>query len=111
ETPVNEQERVRVRLADTLICVISQKLVPDLNKARTLAKEVLVISSSVKAAIRNGNTGEIYQMIFEGKDSGMITLEQDLVSLFHNRKISRETAMQYANNKDRMADLLGYRKR
>ena len=111
ETPVNEQERVRVRLADTLICVISQKLVPDLNKTRTLAKEVLVISPSVKAAIRNGNTGEIYQMIFEGKDSGMITLEQDLVSLFHNRKISRETAMQYANNKDRMADLLGYRKR
>lgn len=107
ETPANEQERVRVRLADTLNCIISQKLVPDLNKSRALAKEVLVITSSVKAAIRNGNTGEIYQMIFEGKDSGMITLEQDLEQLFHNRKISRETAMQFANNKDRMADLLG----
>lgn len=111
ETPVNEQERVRVRLADTLNCIISQKLVPDLKNTRTLAMEVLVISSSVKAAIRNGNTGEIYQMIFEGKDLGMITLEQDLAQLFHNRKITRETAMQYANNKDRMEDILGNRQR
>lgn len=102
----NEQERVRLRLADTLNCVISQKLVPDIKGTRVLAKEVLVMTPSIRAAIRNGNTGEIYQMIFEGKDSGMITLEQDLQRLVNQRKISRETAVQNANNMIRMKELL-----
>jgi twitching motility protein PilT len=101
-----EQERVRNRLADVLKCVISQKLVPSLDGQRILAKEVLLVTPSVKAAIKNGNTHEIYQMIAESGKLGMITIEQDLRRLYMERKIALEMALDYANNKRRMEQLL-----
>ena len=106
EVPAEEQERVWQRLADVLQCVVSQKLIPSLDGKRVLAKEVLVGSSSVKAAIKNKNTGEIYQMIAEGSDVGMVTMEQDLKRLYMQRRISKENALNYANNKRRMEQLL-----
>jgi twitching motility protein PilT len=106
ETPPAEQERVRNRLADVLRCVISQKLVPSLDGKRVLAKEIMLGTPSVRAAIKNNNTGEIYQMISEGLENGMTTMEQDLKRLYLQKKISLETAMQYCNNKRRMEQLL-----
>jgi len=106
ECPTNEQERVRVRLADQLRVVISQKLVPGLDQKLVLAKEVLLVTSSVRAAIRNKNITEIYQMITEGGKLGMITLEQDLVRLSKMGKISEQVAINYANNKKRIQELL-----
>lgn len=106
ETPPIEQERVRNRLADTLRCVISQKLVPSLDGARVLAKEILLATPSVRAAIKNNNTSEIYQMISESSDLGMTTMELDLRRLYMQKKISLETTMNYSNNKRRMQQLL-----
>lgn len=106
EVNVNQQERVRNRLADVLTCVISQKLVPSTDGKRVLAKEVLLATPSVKAAIRNNNLGEIYQMINEGGAIGMVTLEQDLKRLYLERKITLENAKGYANNKTRIRELL-----
>ncbi len=106
EMPSEEQNRVRSRLSDVLTCVISQKLVPSLDGKRILAKEVLIANSSVKAAIRNNNIGEIYQMLMEGKERGMNTMEQDLKRLFDEGKISKESALNYANNKSKMVQLL-----
>jgi twitching motility protein PilT len=106
EVPPSEQERVRIRLADTLTCVMSQKLVPSLEGKLTLAKEVLVMIPSVRAAIKNNNTGEIYQMMAESGDIGMLTLEQDLKRLYTQKKISLDNAMVAANNKRRFQQLL-----
>jgi len=106
EVPELEQQRVRLRLGDVLQCIISQKLVPTLDGRRCLAKEVLLINSSVRAAIRNNNTAEIYQMIHESAAEGMVTIEQDLRRLVVTRKIAPQTAMDYANNKKRMNELL-----
>lgn len=106
EVPTEEQNRVRTRLADVLTCVISQKLVPSLTGKLILAKEVLLANSSVKAAIRNNNIGEIYQMLMEGSDKGMNTLEQDLKRLFVEGKISKENAINYSNNKTKIIQLL-----
>ncbi len=101
-----EQERVRNRLADVLITVASQKLVPTVDGKRALAKEVLIVTPSVRAAIKNNNTSEIYMMIVQGGPQGMITMEQDLLLLLQKRMITQETAMAYANNKTRMMQLL-----
>jgi twitching motility protein PilT len=106
ETPPAEQERVRNRLADTLRAVMSQKLIPSLDGKRVLAKEIMLGLPSVRAAIKNNNTGEIYQMISEGIEQGMITMEQDLKRLYLQKKISLENALNYANNKRRIQQLL-----
>lgn len=106
EVPPIEQERVRNRLADVLKCVISQKLVPSLDGKRVLAKEIMIATPSVKAAIKNNNTGEIYQMMQESGELGMITMEQDLKRLYMAKRISLETAINFANNKRRLQQIM-----
>ncbi|MBI3195055.1 MAG: PilT/PilU family type 4a pilus ATPase [Ignavibacteriae bacterium] len=106
ETNVNEQERVRNRLADVIRCVISQKLVPSVDGKRVMCKEVMIATPSVRAAIKNNNTGEIYQMMSESGNDGMMTMEQDLKRLFLQRKITLETAINFANNKRRLQQIL-----
>jgi twitching motility protein PilT len=106
EIPPVEQERVRNRLGETLRCVISQKLIPSLDGKRVLGKEIMMATPSVKAAIKNGNTGEIYQMISEGSELGMCTMEQDLKRLYLQKRVSLENAINYCNNKRRMQQLL-----
>lgn len=105
EIQTEEQDRVRNRLADVLTCVISQKLVASLDGKRVLAKEVLLVTPSVRAAIRNNNVNEIYQMLAEGSNLGMCTMEQDLKRLYDSGKISKEEAFNNANNKKRIQEL------
>lgn len=106
EVPPIEQERVRNRLADVIRCVVSQKLVPSLDGKRVLAKEVMIATPSVRAAIKNNNTSEIYQMMSEAGDQGMTTMEADLRRLYLAKKISLENAINYANNKRRLQQML-----
>ena len=107
EYPPDEQDRIRNRLADVLRCIISQKLPPKIGGGRVLAKEVLWMTPSAAAAIKNNNQGEIYQMMWESNGHGQTTLEQDLAKLLKQGLISAETAMDYANNKRRLKQLLG----
>lgn len=106
EVHPSEQDRVRNRLADVLTTVVSQKLVPTVQGKLTLAKEVLLVTSSVKAAIKNNNTSEIYMMINQGSQNGMTTMEQDLKRLYLVKKISLDTAINFSNNKTRMQQIL-----
>jgi len=106
EVNPTEQERVRNRLADVLVSVVSQKLVPTLDGRVILAKEVMIVTPSVKAAIKNNNLSEIYMMINQGGNLGMITMEQDLKRLYDQKRISLETAVTYSNNKTRINQLL-----
>ncbi|NBB85863.1 MAG: AAA family ATPase [Bacteroidetes bacterium] len=106
EYPPDEQHRVRHRLADVLRCVVSQKLVPAVDGGRILAKEVLWMTPAARAAVKNGNTGEIYQMIWQGLDHGMVTMEQDLARLVRENAITMTMARNFANNKQRLVKLI-----
>jgi twitching motility protein PilT len=108
EVNESEQTRVRHRLADVLTAVISQKLVPDLKGQLTLAKEVLIVTPSVRAAIKNNNSDEIYMMINQAADLGMITMEHDLKILYQSKKITYDTALKYANNKTLFKQITGH---
>ena len=108
EIPPNEQPRVRTRLADVLTCVISQKLIPSQDGKRVLAKEVMLTNPSIKNAIRNNNTGEIYQIMHQSNEQGMNTMEQDLARLYTNNQISYFEAYINANNKKRLEELTKY---
>ncbi len=106
EVPHVEQERVRMRFADVCKLVLSQKLIPSLDGKRVAAREILIMNPGVRAAIKNGNIGEIYQMIQESNEVGMQTMEQDLKKLYQQKKISLDSAMNYANNKKRMQQII-----
>jgi len=106
ETPANEQTRIRERLADVLTCIVSQKLVPTLKGERVMAKEVMVATPSIKATIRNNHTEELYQLIYQGARFGMMTMEQDLARLYKAKIISLEEAINHANHKQRLEELV-----
>lgn len=108
EAPSIEQNRLRERLADVLKCVISQKLVPSLDGKVVLAKEILLATPAIRSALRNNNTDEIYQMIYQSNHLGMITMEQDLLRLYNENMISYDEAYNFANNKKRFEELIQY---
>ncbi|MDD5765647.1 MAG: ATPase, T2SS/T4P/T4SS family [Candidatus Marinimicrobia bacterium] len=109
EVPTNEQGRVRERLADVLTVVISQKLPRTLDNKRVLAKEVLLMIPSIRAAIKNDNLDEIYQMIQQSSQLGMITMEQDLKRLYDEKIISYEEGWANANNKKRFEEIAKFK--
>ena len=106
EYPPDEQDRIRHRLADVLRCVVSQKLIPAIGGGRSLAKEVLWMTPSARAAVKNDHSAEIYQLMWQGQDQGMVTLEQDLTRLVRRGEVDLETALSYANNKRRFIQIL-----
>ncbi len=108
EVPAEVQGRVRERLAEVLTVVISQKLVKTLDGKRAMAKEVLMVTPSIRAAIKNNNLDEIYQMLQQGAKLGMVTMEQDLKRLLEEKKISYEEALNNANLKKRFKEIVQF---
>lgn len=89
-------------------CVVSQKLVATLDGKLALAKEVMMGTVPVRSAIRNNRTEEIYQIIQQSNNEGMLTLEQDLARLYKSGIVSYDEAVNNANNKKRFEDLIRY---
>src|SRR5437879_4719319 len=82
--PPEEQEVVRIRLAESLTAVISQRLLPTRNgKGRAVAVEVMVNTPSIKDIILEGTRlGEIKDFIEEGREQyGMQSFDQCLTDL------------------------------
>ena len=81
--PVNEQERIRVMLSESLIAVLCQALVPRSDvRGLIAAYEFLVITTAISNLIRENKTFRIPSSIQTGKKFGMQLLDDHLFSLF-----------------------------
>jgi twitching motility protein PilT len=99
--PPEEQEVVRVRLAESLTAVISQRLLPKKNgKGRAVAAEIMINTPSIKDLILDGSRlGEIKDFIAEGREQyGMQSFDQCLTDLVMNGDVTFETAKAAASN-------------
>src|SRR4051812_19939828 len=99
--PPEEQEVVRIRLAESLTAVISQRLLPRKNgKGRVVAAEIMVATPSIKDIIAEGTRiGEIKDFIAEGREQyGMQTFDQCLADLVNSGEVTFETAKAAATN-------------
>lgn len=98
--PSNEQDQVRAMLSESLRAVISQRLVPTADgNSRVPALELLVINRAIGNLIRDEKTVQIRSSMQTGKSHGMYLLEQSLNELVAAGKITRETALMYAEEK------------
>ena len=87
--PTDQQEQVRTQLAMSLICVISQVLLPRIDKkGRIAAFEIMISTPSIAALIRDGKTYRITSDIQTGAKYGMNTLDSHLTRLYSEGKIS-----------------------
>jgi twitching motility protein PilT len=95
--PSNEQGQVRTMLSESLRAVISQRLVPTADgRSRVPALELLVINRAIGNLIRDEKTVQIRSAIQTGKAHGMYLLEQSLNDLVAAGTITREKALELA---------------
>ncbi len=96
-----EQAMIRVRLADSIRSVVSQRLIPTTDgKGRVVACEVMVVTGTIRDCILDiDRMDEIHDLIEEGKDTyGSQTFDQHLTALVQEELISFEVAKAAANN-------------
>src|SRR5688500_15685815 len=93
--PPDEQQVVRLRLAESLHSVVSQRLLPRAEgKGRVVAAEVMIVTAAIRDLIAEGRVGEIRDFIAEGRTQyGMQTFDQHLHDLVHAGEVSYEVAL------------------
>jgi twitching motility protein PilT len=89
--PTNQQEMVRIQLSTVLQAVISQLLIPRIDKpGRVAAFEIMINTPSIAALIRDNKTFRIQSDIQTGSKWGMVTLDSFLIDLYLKGMIARE---------------------
>ena len=89
--PTNQQEMVRIQLSTVLQAVISQLLIPRIDKpGRVAAFEIMVNTPSIAALIRDNKTFRIQSDIQTGMKYGMVTLDACLIEHYLKGLIARE---------------------
>jgi len=89
--PTNQQEMVRIQLSTVLQGVISQLLIPRIDKpGRVAVFEIMVNTPSIAALIRDNKTFRIQSDIQTGSKYGMVTLDSFLMEKYTQGLIARE---------------------
>jgi len=99
--PADEQNMVRIRLADAIRATVSQRLLPRKgSNRRVVALEIMRITLSIRECIRDPEkTGEMKQFIEGGRDQyGMVAFDQHLSELYKAGQIELEVAKAAATN-------------
>ncbi len=97
--PAGQQSQIRAMFAESIVAVISQTLVPKIDKSgRVAALEIMIGTSAIKSLIREGKTHQIPSAIQTGHQYGMVSLDQYLKELYIRRIISKEEAVKRAIN-------------
>lgn len=97
--PADRQNQIRTMLADALKGVIAQTLCKRIGGGRIAAAEILVVTPAVAANIREGKTHQIPSLMQTGRNVGMCTFADDLLSLVQRGVITPEEA--YGNAIDK----------
>ncbi len=92
--PSEQQNQVRSQLSNTLRAVISQQLLPRLGGGRVSAVEYMVDTPAIRNMIREGKDHQIYSTMQTAQKEGMQTMDQALLKLLREQKISRESVLE-----------------
>jgi len=99
--PSEEENQIRIRLADTVRWIICQRLLPKEGGGRVAAFEALGSNLRVKDMILHGEAEgrTFYEVMEQNKGFGMVTFDSCIVDLYERGLISEDTAKAYASNK------------
>src|SRR5213593_3959472 len=92
--PTSQQSQVRAQLSLVLEGVLSQQLIATSDgRGRVMALEIMVITPAIRNLIREEKIHQIYSAMQAGQKFGMQTMNQSLLTLIQQRKISPEEAL------------------
>jgi len=97
-----EERQIRIRLADTVRWIVSQRLLPKIGGGRVAAFEIMGSNLRVKDSILNGESeGKTFNdIITTGKTQDMVSFDEYIISLYEKGNISEDIASSYASRKD-----------
>jgi twitching motility protein PilT len=104
--PPEQQEQIRVMLAESLRGVIAQVLCKKKGGGRVAAYEILITNPAVSNLIREGKTFQLTSVMQTGKGVGMQTMNDHLIELVRQNLIEAEEAYVKSNDKQLMRELL-----
>ncbi|MEM6332903.1 MAG: type IV pilus twitching motility protein PilT [Planctomycetota bacterium] len=105
--PVSQQAQIRVQLSTTLMAVLSQALMPRIDKkGMTAAYEFMVVTPAIGNMIREGKTFRIDSAIQTGKKFGMQLLDDNLWDHFSNGRIAADTMIDRCRKQGDMVEKL-----
>jgi twitching motility protein PilT len=101
---LGEEKQLRIRLADTLRYVVSQRLAPKVGGGRHLLTEILGNNLRTEEAIAlgEGEHRSFYEIIEASAPFGWMTFDQSILSAYENGHVSEETARIFASRKGRI---------
>lgn len=103
--PSDQQDQVRVLLANTLEGVISQQLLPKLGGGRIAALEIMVGIPAIRNCIREAKTHQMYSVIETSSNVGMVTMDRSLADVVKQGYVSYEEALMRSVDKETFARL------
>ncbi len=93
--PSDSQDGIRSMLSGTLKGVIAQQLVrTEDGQGRVAVQEIMVVNMGLAGLIREAKTSQIPSFITMGSREGMQSMDQHLIQLVNDKRISVETAFE-----------------
>lgn len=102
---LGEEQQLRVRLADSLRFIVSQRLAPKVGGGRQLIAEIMGNNLRTKetVAIGEGEHRSFYEIIEASSPFGWMTFDQSILNAYENDLITEETAHLFASRKGRIS--------
>lgn len=104
--PAHQQNQIRLQLANVLIGVVSQRLIPKIGGGRMPAVEIMIKNHAIGNLIRENKTYQIDNVIETSMKEGMISLDKSLANLVKKGLITNEDAITYGKNKEYLQVLI-----
>src|SRR5580765_797107 len=104
--PPHQQPQIRSQLANILMAICSQRLVPTIGGGRVAAAEILIATPAVRNIVREGKTHQLEAVIQTGAEFGMQSMDKTLVGLIHSGTISYDEARNFAVDQDELDRLM-----
>ena len=95
-----QQRQISIQLSMVLQAVISQQLVPDVNGHTIPVFEVMRLNPAIRNMIRDNKVHQIDGVIASSAHEHMRSMDQSLLELYKQKKITKETALKFASNAD-----------
>lgn len=104
--PPHQQPQIRAQLANILMAICSQRLIPTIGGGRIAAAEILIATPAVRNIIREGKSHQLEAVIQTGAEFGMQSMDRTLVNLIHNGSITYDEARNCAVDLDELDRLM-----
>ncbi len=105
--PAGQQGQIRMQLANSLIGIFSQRLVPRISGGLIPAYELLIANPAVRNLIRENKTYELDLVVETNAEAGMVSFNRSLVDLLRRGEISMESATAFSLNPQELRSLVG----